>query len=46
MSGAIYVIYGCYSARLTPGVSLYPSLILEGDFVAVVTQDRVIDDNL
>ena len=24
-----YVIYGCFSARTTPGVSLYPSLTLK-----------------
>ena len=41
-----YVIYGCSSARTTPGVSLYRSLILEENIVAVITQDRVIYDNL
>ena len=41
-----YVIYGCSSARLTPGVSLYRSLTLEENIVAVITQDRVIDRNL
>ena len=41
-----YVIYGWSSARLTPGVSLYRSLTLEENIVAVITQDRVIDDNL
>ena len=41
-----YVIYGCSSARLTPRVSLYRSLTLEENIVVVVTQDRVIDDNL
>ena len=41
-----YVIYGCSSARTTPGVSLYWSLTLEENIVAVITQDRVIDDNL
>ena len=47
MSGVNYVIYGCSSARATPGVSLYQScLTLEGNIVAVITQDRVIDDNL
>ena len=39
-----YVIYGCSSARTTPGVSLYRSLTLEEDIVAVITQDRVIED--
>ena len=29
MSGANYVIYGCSSARIIPGVSLYRSLTLE-----------------
>ena len=47
MPGVNYVIYGCSSARTTPGVSLYQScLTLEGNIVAVITQDRVIDDNL
>ena len=41
-----YVIYGCFSARTTPGVSLYRSLTLEEDIVAVITQDRVIDNSL
>ena len=41
-----YVIYGCSSARTTPGVSLYRSVTLDGNIVAVITQDRVIDDNL
>ena len=45
--GVNYVIYGCSSARTTPGVSLYRScLTLEENIVAVITQDRVIDDNL
>ena len=44
--GVNYVIYGCSSARLTPGVSLYQSLTLEENIVAVITQNRVIDDNL
>ena len=46
MPGVNYVIYGCSSARTTPGVSLYRSLTLEESIVAVITQDRVIDDNL
>ena len=46
ISGVNYVIYGCSSARTTPGVSLYRSLTLEENIVAVITQDRVIDDNL
>ena len=46
MPGVNYVIYGCSSAKLTPGVSLYRSLKLEENIVAVITQDMVIDDNL
>ena len=42
--GVNYVIYGCFSARTTPGVSLYRSLTLEENIIAVITQDRVIDD--
>ena len=46
MPGVNYVIYGCFSARTTPGVSLYRSLTQEENIVAVITQDRVINDNL
>ena len=46
MSGANYVIYGCSSAKTTPGVSLYRSLTLEENIAAVITQDRVIDNSL
>ena len=46
MSGVNYLIYGCSSARTTPGVSLYRSLTLEENIVAVITQDRVIDNSL
>ena len=46
MPGVKYLIYGCSSARTTPGVSLYRSLTLEENIVAVITQDSVIDDNL
>ena len=46
MPGVNYLIYGCSSARTTPGVSLYRSLTLEENIVAVITQGRVIDDNL
>ena len=46
MPGVNYVIYGCFSARTTPGVSLYRSLTLEENIVAVITQDKVIDGNL
>ena len=45
MPGVDYVIYCCFSARTTLGVSLYPSLTLEEKFVAFITQDRAIDDN-
>ena len=45
MSGLNYVIYGCPSARKTPGVSLYQNLPLEKNLVTVITQDMVIDDN-
>ena len=31
-----WVIYGCFSARTTPGVSLYPSLTLEENIAAVL----------
>ena len=43
MPSVKYVIYGCSSARTTPDVSLYQSLTLEGNIVAVITQDN---DNL
>ena len=46
MPGVNYVIYDCSSARLTLGVSLYQSLTLEENTVAVITLDRVIDENL
>ena len=46
MPNVNYVIYGWSLARLTPGVSLYRSLTLKENIVAVITQDRVIDDNL
>ena len=46
MPGVNYVMYGCSSARTTPGVSLYRSLTLEGNIVVVITQNRVIDNNL
>ena len=41
MPGVNYVIYGCSSAILTPGVSLYESLTLEKNIVAVITQGSV-----
>ena len=43
--GVNSVLYGCSSERTTSGVSLYRSLTLEENIVAVITQDRVIDDN-
>ena len=43
MPGVDYGIYGCFSARTTP---LYCNLTLEENIVAVITQDRVIDDSL
>ena len=46
MPGVDYVIHGCVSARTTLGVSLYRSLRLEENIIAVINQDRVIDDNL
>ena len=46
MPGVNYVIYGSSSARTTPGVPLYQSLTFEEDIFAVITQDKVIDDNL
>ena len=46
MPGVNYVIYGCSSAKKVPGVSLYQSLTLEENIVAIITQDRVIDNNL
>ena len=47
MPGVNYVVHGCSSARITPGVSQYRScLALEGNIVAVITQNRAIDDNL
>ena len=44
MPGVNYLKYACSSARRTPGVSLYRSLTLEENIVAVITLDRVIDD--
>ena len=46
MPGVNYVMYGCTSTRTTPGVLLYGSVTLEKKIVAVITQVRVIDDNL
>ena len=49
MSGVNYVIYGCFSARTTPRLSLlslYRSLTLKENIAAVIAQDKVIDENL
>ena len=49
MPGVNYVIYGCSSARTIPRVSLITVTELntvEENIVAVITQDRLIDDNL
>ena len=47
ISGVNYVIYGCSSARTTTEVSLYRSfLTLAKNIIAVITQNREIDDNL
>ena len=46
MTGVNYVKYGCSSARTTPEVSLYRSLTLRKNINAVITQNRMIDDNL
>ena len=40
------VNYGCSCARTIPELSLYRSLSLDENIVAVITQDKVIDDNL
>ena len=45
MPGVNYVIYYCSTARTTPGLSLYRSLTMEENIVAVITQDRVKDEN-
>ena len=46
MPGVNYLMHGCSSVRTTPEVSLYRSLTLEGNIVAVITQDRVTDNSL
>ena len=46
MPGVNFAIYGRPFARATPGVSLYRSLTLAENIVAVITQDMVIDDKL
>ena len=47
ITGVNYVIYGCSSARATPVISLYRRCLKQEENVfAVITQDRVIQDNL
>ena len=46
MPGVNYLIYGYSSMRTTPGVSLFRSLTLEENIVAVITHDKVIDNSL
>ena len=46
MPGVDYVICGCSSARTTPGTSLCWTLTQEENIAAVITQGRVLDDNL
>ena len=46
MPGVNYVIHGCSSARTIPGVSLYQSFPFEENIVAVITQAKVMEDNL
>ena len=46
MPAVNYVMYGSSSARTTPGVLLYGSVTMEKNIVAVITQVRVVDDNL
>ena len=46
MPGVNYLMHSCSSTKTTPGVSLYWSLTLEENIVAVITQDRVIDNSL
>ena len=41
--GVYYIIYDCSSAILSPGVSLYQSLTLKENIIAVITQKRVIE---
>ena len=46
MPGVNDIIHGCSSARPTPGVSLYWSFTQEENIIAVITQNRMTDDNL
>ena len=45
MPGVNFITYGWSSARTTQDVSLSWSLILGKNIVAVIAQNRVIDDN-
>ena len=42
MPGVKPAVYGCFSAKTTPGVSLYRMLTLEENSVVVITQAKVI----
>ena len=47
MPAVNYVVYGCSSSRTTPGVISNRRFTMEEkNIVAVITQDRAIDDNL
>ena len=46
MPAVNYVIYGCSSREKLQELSLNRNFTLEEKIVAVITQDRVIDDNL
>ena len=46
IAGVNYVIYDFSLVKTTPGISLYWSSTLEQNIVAVITQGRVIDDDL
>ena len=46
MHGVNCVIYSYFSARTNPGVSVQGGLTLEENIAAVITQGKVIDDNL
>ena len=46
MPGVNYVIHGCSSARTISEVSLYQSFPFEENIVAVITQAKVMEDNL
>ena len=46
MPAVNYVIYGCSSREKLQELSLNRNFTLEEKIVAVITQNRVIDDNL